>query len=161
MYTTYTRRLRHSGEQQATKGDRHGNTKLSKPSNEFPPGEQTKPPNQRRGFDKMDRPTITPTKIKHNADAPGSSLVSVRCPHCKETHSHGWPAGGDIGDRVPHCSDKALKKQEVSRAETSTGYYIEMPEEEPEHRRNPPEPLHEARMRRARERAEQASTADA
>ncbi len=40
--------------------------------------------------------TVTPTA--------STRLVTIRCPFCRRTHTHGWPSEApDVGTRVAHC----------------------------------------------------------
>ncbi len=56
--------------------------------------------------------TVTPTNT--------TRLITIRCPHCCKTHTHGWPFGDDsIGHRVAHCVRGG-----------DGGYYIATPEEQ-------------------------------
>lgn len=57
---------------------------------------------------------MSPTAIKNEATLPLASVLDVRvkrvrtvtilCPFCGNTHSHGWPASyPEVGSRVAHC----------------------------------------------------------
>lgn len=53
--------------------------------------------------------------------------VTVRCPYCLEQHTHGWPpvdGETDPGYRAPHCSDQALARRGVNRADIIGDYQI-------------------------------------
>lgn len=51
-------------------------------------------------------------------------LVTIRCPICHHTHTHGWPHGLDsIGSRVAHCVGRNVPLGAPG------SYYVPTPEE--------------------------------
>lgn len=65
-------------------------------------------------------PTAYITAV-HNNGRTGVRTVEIKCPHCPETHTHGWPLtdaeGSPIGHRSAHCWD----------GNPNRGYYIVLP----------------------------------
>ena len=47
----------------------------------------------------MSSPTVVPTSVRPNRSFPGSVIVTIVCPHCGGTHTHGGPGGDYTGHR--------------------------------------------------------------
>jgi len=69
-------------------------------------------------------PTAIATKLEPNPSYPGAHIVTVTCPYCNTTHSHGIPAEDrQAGHRLAHCHDPA------ARQINTAGYDIHLPDE--------------------------------
>lgn len=59
-----------------------------------------------------------------NPTYPGSYLLTIRCPYCRLTHTHGWSGPGhNGGHRAVHCGHPAV--QDIK----GKGYTIVIPED--------------------------------
>lgn len=67
-------------------------------------------------------PDALATKAEPNRTYPGYYVVTVQCPYCDRTHTHGWAGPGDEGGhRSAHCADA------LAREINGKGYNIAIP----------------------------------
>jgi len=81
------------------KGGRQSSTSLASDSTSVPRAHVVKV------FDALDHPKAT-----HRV-----RTVTVACPYCQRTHTHGWPAGFDTpGVRLSHCVDSLARSYVIT-----------------------------------------------
>lgn len=77
----------------------------------------------RAGLKNRPRLIAEAIKIEPNRTHPGAYVVTVKCPYCPGTHTHGVDAlESNGGHRAPHCHDP--EAQQWNKA----GYIIHIPE---------------------------------
>lgn len=68
-------------------------------------------------------PDATVTRAMPNPQYPGHYIVSIHCPYCLKSHTHGWAGPGDPGGhRTAHCADAPARER------AGKGYNLVIPE---------------------------------